>query len=514
MSLEEPASEIAANAAAEARGDMAREIGVALRNTIKLGLSLVCTWSVALLVRFQLPRFLGPTDFGALNFADSFAGSFFAIMDLGIDIYIQKEVPTRLKHASDFVGGLFLLRTALTVVLLSVMLGVLGVTHRPPEVRVAAFVFALGYFVASISTTCGALLQASTKVGRLAASNVVAKVAWGAGLLLCIWTKRSMMIFAIPTLASEVLRLVLLLSSARAAVGLELRIDFGALKRAFVASIPYFVSAMVIGISGKVNVSVLEFIATDKREVGWLGAASNLGSLAMIMSPMMTWIFMPMLARARKRSLDEVYTAVRFALEGILVVSIPVSLLIGIGADFWVRLAFGKKYIEAAMSLVAIAPQFVFTYTAMLLSITLVMLDQQWKATRNSVTALVMTPLFIVLIVPISARLGAGGSAAGAALAGVFSEIVISSLCLYYVGRRVIGPRTIAAVTKSVAVAAAVIALDHFMRQDRGVFGMSPAAPLRIAFDMTVYLLGILALGAVRISEAIWVVRTLRHRSL
>lgn len=503
LRLEEAASEAVVSAVAAGDGVMMREVGVALRNTIKLALSLACTWSVALVVRFQLPRFLGPTEFGALSFADTFAGSFLAFLDLGVDVYIQKEVSARPRHASEFVGGIFALRTMLALALAAVMLGVLHLTDRPHEVQVAAALYAVGYLVASINGTFGALLQSSTRVGWLAIANVVAKFLWGAGLVACIWSRQPMIAFALPMVASEIVRSLLLFPSARAAVDLELRTDIVAAWRAIVASLPYFVAGVVIIITSKINIAVLEYIVTDKREVGWLGAASNIGSLAMIMSPLMPWIIVPMVARARQRSIDEVYAVVRFALEGLIVVAVPVALLIGVGADVWVRLAFGTKYVQSAMSLVAIAPQFVFTYTAMLLSIALVMLDQQWKATRNSIYALIMTPLFIVLIVPISSRLGEGGGAAGAALAGVFSEVVISSLCLYYVGRRAVGARTVAAATKSVAIAVAIVLLDRFLHR---------IGPVRIAVDMAVYVLLAFAVGAVRGHEVAVVLRSLWQR--
>ena len=503
MSVPDPAVSNDAGAPAPPQGEMAREAGLALRNTVKLVFSLTCTWSVTLLVRFQLPRALGPLAFGQLNFAESFTAALFAFLDLGVDVYIQKEVSVRPRHASDFFGALVIARAVVSLILGGAIFAVLHSTARPPEVQSAAMIFALGYFVTCVNNTLAALLQASTRVGWLAMANVLAKVAWGAGLLACIGGHQPMFVFAIPMLGSELLRFALLLPGARAAVALELRVDFRALWKAFVASLPYFIGGAAIGITGRMNVTVLEFLSTDKREVGWLGAASSLGMLAMLMSPVLSWIVMPMLARARQRSVDEVFTILRFALEGLLVVSIPVTLFIGIGADLWVRIAFGKSYAQAALALVAIAPQFVFTYTAMILSIGLVILDQQWKATRNSLVALVITPLFIVLIAPLSSRLGEGGAAAGAALAVVFSEIVISASCLYYIGRRAVGRRTRVAAAKSIGIALGVIALDRALR---------PIGFIRIAIDMSVYVAAALGLGAVRAKEALLVLRMVRQR--
>ena len=94
-----------------------KDLAVAFRNVLKLGGSLVVSWTLSLVIKFQLPRQIGPERFGALNFSDNFAGVFFILLDLGVDVYIMREVSVRPKHASDFFGGVVLLRVVLSVVL-------------------------------------------------------------------------------------------------------------------------------------------------------------------------------------------------------------------------------------------------------------------------------------------------------------------------------------------------------------------------------------------------------------
>ena len=482
------------HASSEVTPAMVGEIGIAARNAVKLGVSLFGTWTVTLLVRFQLPRFLGPEVFGSFNFADNFAASFFAFLDLGIDTYIAKEVSVRPKLASEFFGGIVLLRAAIAVVLIAAMTTVLGLTHRPAEIRLAAGFFALTYFVVCINNTLASLLQAATKVGRLAVLNVAGKIVWGVGLAALIWFKQPMARLALPLLASELLRMVLLFPAAREALDLRLRVQMASVKEAFLASLPFFIGGFAINLTPRLTVSLLEFLAHDPREVGWLGAAANLGSLSMIMSPLLGWVVMPMLARARQRSTEDVFAIIRAALEGLLVVSIPISLFIALGADIWVKLAFGQKFAQSALSLVMIAPQFVFTYTAMILSIALVILDKQWIVTRISLTALVLTPIFVLVLVPIASKLGEGWAAAGAAAGVVFSELVVSISSLRHVGYGAVNRRSILAASKSAGLAVCVAGIDHLLR---------PMGIGRIAIDFVIYVVVAVAIGAIRIGDAV-----------
>src|SRR5262245_16027614 len=90
--------------------EAAHDSRVAVRNAAKLGSSLVLTWGVGLVIRFWIPRHLGPDIFGQFNRADALTANLFALTYLGLDNYIQKTVAVRLEAASEFFGGVLSLR--------------------------------------------------------------------------------------------------------------------------------------------------------------------------------------------------------------------------------------------------------------------------------------------------------------------------------------------------------------------------------------------------------------------
>ena len=59
---------------------------------------------------------------------------------------------------------------------------------------------------------------------------------------------------------------------------------------------PYFISAIAVSFGNNLSLSALEFIRKDEREVGWYAASQNLGSLAMLLCPLLVWVVMPMLS--------------------------------------------------------------------------------------------------------------------------------------------------------------------------------------------------------------------------
>lgn len=469
------------------------DLRVAGRNAITLAFSLVGTWSVAFLVRFQLPRFLGPIAFGDFNFAEAFTATFFVLADFGIDTYIVKETAAKPAHASDFAGGVLVVRTAASAMLLAVMAATLGLSHRSADVQLAVLVFGVTQFVMLLNSSMAAMLQAATRVRRLAAVNVLSKVLWGAGLAIVILLHGSLPVLALPLLISEAVKLVLLVPGLRSAIGLRLRIDKEQTKRALKQSLPYFLNIGAVTVGNRLTVSALEFVTPDKREVGWYGASANLAGLAMLLAPLYEWVLMPLLARAKERSEEAVYAIARRALEGLLAAVIPFTLFVSLGADLWIRIAFGSKFGEAATSLSVLSLDFSLVYVAMLMSTVLIMVGRSWSVTLVSLSAVPMRALLIAPLVSVCATwLGPGGAAVGAALTEIGGIGLTALVSFLLIGRRAIDARAVGVIARSLAIAVVVWLVHHALTR----FGY-----FRILLDVALYLVLAIVLRVVTMRE-------------
>lgn len=482
------------------------EFSTAGRNAVKLAVSLTITWTVALFIRFPVPRLLGPERFGLLNFSENFAATFFSVIDLGVSTYIFREIPLRPAHASDFWGGLLVVRIALSALLFVAMAGTLAVSHHTLETQITVVIFGLAQFVITYTASVSALLHAASKVNRLAIANVVSKLVWGGALVGVLFFSRSLPLLAAPLLAAELLKLAVLYPEAKRALTLRFRLDMGVTKAVLIACLPFFISGGAINIGGRLNVAVLEFVIPDKREVGWFGAAQNLASLTMLLSPLFSWVLLPLLARARARSEEEVFAILRRTIEGLLVLVIPLTLLTGLGADRWIRLAFHSAYDEAAMSLRVLAFGFILIYLAMALSTLLIMTGHSWSVSMISLASVPCRPVLVFLLaVPCARHFGPGGGALGAGIAEIATSVGIVAAHFIPIGARALDRRLLTVGGKSMLVAAVVIALDRTILRHLGWS--------RLALDTVAYVVLALAIGAVKIGEMIRVIKTLRSRA-
>lgn len=478
------------------------DASVAVRNGIRLAGSLIATWMVALVVRLQLPRHLGPELFGRFNFADALTASVFSFLSFGVGTYIMREVATRPGHASDFFGGLLLVRTVLGafgLVLISLFMSLSG---RPEELQPLVLVFGLTYLTAGASGYLGSILQAATQVKALANVNVVAKLLWGGGLTLAIYLDAPLYGFAVPNLLSELLKLVVLLRAARKAIDLRFRLDYAATKQVMVASLPFYAHGIAVELGGRVDVTMLELI-TPGPEVGWYSAANNFAALALLVSPAVGWVVMPLLARAHSRSQEEFFSILRISIRAVLVLAIPGSLLIALGADFWVLLAFGESFVPSGDAVRVLAPMFIATYLAILLSVALVILQRSWTLTLVSIASLVCEVAMIPPAVHLLRDSGEGGAATGVAIGLLGAETLTAVMLLRAVGKSALDRQMVGSLAKCALLAVAVWLLDLTLRQ---------LGPARLVIDMVAYAVGAIAIRAVTVGEIRELIALVRHR--
>jgi O-antigen/teichoic acid export membrane protein len=481
------------------RDETVGEIRLALSSALKLGLSLVCTWGIAILMRFWLPRHLGPERFGALSFADAFAATFFVVLGLGLDPYVRKEVTVRPDHASDFYGGISALRLVLSLAVVGTMILVLRATGRPVAVQRIVFLFAAAQLFVTNNATLSALLHAKGHVGGMSVLAVATKILWAAGAMLAIVLHAGLWALALAFLASEAIESVVLFALAGRHLRLRASIDAKATKAVIILCLPHFVNLFATTAYGKLDVTLLAITATN-QEVGYYAAASAIASGALLLTPLIGWVMMPSLARAAARSHEELYGRVRRAAELVLGVAVPAALFVALGSDLAVKILFGAAFEPAGHALRILAFTFVITYAAMVLAITLIMLDRAWTLAVVSLAGLGVNLLLNLVLVPRTfARFGAGGGGVGAALALLGTEIFVTSLMLTRVGRGVVDRRNATVLVKSLAACGAVLLVDRV------------ALPLgwwRLGVDAVVYLGVALATGALHIEEIAGVVKS------
>lgn len=478
------------------------EGSLALRNGIKLASSLLLTWGVALVITFKLPKYLGPLHLGFYKYGLDYATTLAVFIGFGVDTYISREVAVRPKHASDFFGGVMLVRTFALVPLF--LFGWFHLSHKLPEERLAAALFGLTQIFVVLNQTFQQTLQAASQVGGLAIANVVSKVLWGGGTLACVLFGAPFWTLPLPMLAAEGLKSAFLYYATREAIDLEIRLDMAATKTVLRVSFPFFIANMAVSLGATIDIVVLrELVPEDSQELGWYGAAAMIARLSALMSPVLSGVLVPMMSRAKHRSEEEFFAILRRGIEGVVIIAMPLTLMLALGADFIVVLPLKAAFLPAARSLAWLAPMFVLSYANVLLWVALMILDRSWTLTIISFIGLACLPTFILAIHPLVVGLGPGAIGMGVSMAHSLRELVVVVIFFACIGKRAVDRRSMLNITKSLCITCVTIAVHVTLER----FG-----PIRLLADMATYAVLALALGVVKPSDVKELLRMIKNR--
>ena len=450
------------------------------------------------------PATWGPDLFGPLNFADAFAAAFFVLLGLGLDVYVRREVSVRPQHAMDFLGGIFVARLLISLSLFCAMAWILHMGHRSWEERKLVYLFGVAQLFVTTNVSLSALLHAKGQVNGLSVSNVATKALWGLLILLALGLHVGLWGIPMALVLSELVETAILAALVQRHLGFSLGVNWAATWAVIVASLPFFLNTVAHTVYSKLGVSMLAFISADDAEVGRYGAASNLAGLTLLITPLIGWVLMPLYSKAQHRSDEDFNQTLRRSLEFILALGFPVSLLLGVGAEEWMRLAFGPAFVHGASSLRILAPLFLVTYVAMVSATCLINLRRAWTMTFISLVGLALNPVLNWLFIHLALKWrGSQSGGAACALADVGTEVAVTTVMMYLVGRRAFDRRSLTMIGKTLLICALVVVLD------RALLGLGP---FRLALDALVYTIGVLWTGAVRLGETMEIVRSALQR--
>lgn len=390
--------------------------------------SFVVTIGVAFVVRFWIPRFLGPEGFGLLHFSEQFAITMFFIVTFGTDVYIRKEVAQRPEHASDFFGGLLLFRLGLTAIVAIIIALALHTMNKDPLVWKLVYTFSIGQMFFVLNTTLGAILEARGTIGALAAVNAAVKIMWGAGCVGGLLLGMGPMAIAISFLFGEAVKVPVLYSATRKYVGLQIRFNSDGFKTIVVASLPYCINYVALGIYSKIGVTILSALTNDK-EVGWLGAATNITFIIFLFVPILRSVLMPMGARIAQDSTAALNKTLLATIRIVLMVTVPMAALLALNASVIIEHIYTNSFESSIRSLQIISPLIPLSFSCTISGIYLIQLGKVWTVAKLSVAALAVNLILNALLIPPLYQLfGDGGGGIATALSLVITEMMATTL--------------------------------------------------------------------------------------
>ncbi|HDR00080.1 MAG TPA: flippase [candidate division WOR-3 bacterium] len=387
-------------------------------NTVYLLAADIANKLLALAFFVIAARHLGVERFGVLSYAIAYVTTLGVFADLGLALYVTREVARRRGDAGQIVGDAITLRTSASVlvgmlVALSVFVVGLHTEARGIVAICSVLVVANGLFLLLAGVFQGFERNVYTALSRIVQTGLLVL---GALLLMRLSPRTDYFtwLFVGTALASAVTAYLLMV---RRVVRPVLRFDWRSSLAMLRSALPMGISAVLVT-AYYWNGSVWLAAFAGERAVGVFAAPQRLvfgiAALGMAFSGAMY----PHMARVQAEGGQRLVAVLGRALRYVSLLAIPVAILGAVLATEAVELVYGRDYAESALVFRLLVVWGCFVFFNSLLSNYYYSADRARFATAQAGVSLCVNVVANILLIPRFGALGAAMALAGAELVG------------------------------------------------------------------------------------------------
>lgn len=311
---------------------------------------------MSLVVGIFIAKFLGPHDFGDLSFASSFTAIIFAVGTLGLDSFIIREILDNPGKKDEILGTAFWMRAGISVILVpaSVLIYIFfrSFSDQPGTELTLVVTFCASALFFRAFNIIDSYFQSQVK------SKYVVQVQ-NVCLILSSLIKISFVLLKLPLIYFA---LALVIDGVMLAAGLVIiyhrqnlkirnwTVNSVRAKTLLSQSWPLILSAVMITLYMQIDILMLKYFGGSAQAGIYTAAAKISEAWYFIPTAIVTSVF-PAIIHARKTDPVRYQKRLQNLYDLLVVISIPVALIVSLGANEFIDLVYGNTFEGAGVIL-------------------------------------------------------------------------------------------------------------------------------------------------------------------
>ena len=415
---------VPSRAASRPEGQRETDSHIIGRNSLVLLFRYAGMWVLNSILVLFLPRYLGDTGMGHLQYALSLVSMFGVVTALGVRQFLIKEVAKENASLSRLLAPTPGVRLLASAGVLAAIFAVGALTGNSEEGRIAVYIAALWMTIHSFGELMASVLHGREDMSRPAFAEMVKKivvVGAGVGVLVLGWGLTGYLTVLVVGVTIE---LAMNARYVAQLVPIRARFEIPAMKRIVVGGSPFLFMGAILVVYHHFDVIMLKYY-TNEAVVGWYAAALQIFHAVQFLPMVLATAILPTLSRAHSTNVSSVAPIVKkaFAIGGLVMA--PVALGLSLTADTIINLLPYPDSFQNTVPLLSIqALSIPVTAFLTILGTIAAAVDRQkiWAIALLGTLILNIT-MNVFLIQYFDASQGNG--AIGAALATLLSELVM-----------------------------------------------------------------------------------------
>lgn len=306
-------------------------------------------------------RYLGPGNYGLIDYATAYTTFFASLCTLGINSVIIKDFVDHPEEQGCAIGTTLVLRTVSSVLSALIIVGIVAIAEPDEPLTMIVVVLSSIGLIFRVFETLKQWFQSRLQSKYVAIATVAAYIAVSAYKIILLMTGKSVVWFAMATSVDYIVLAVVLLWAYRKNEGPKLSFSWVKAKQLLASSHSYILSGLMISIYASTDKLMLKQML-DETAVAYYGLASSLSiAWGFVLEAVIDSVYPSVIqAHGKDKALFEKRNRQLYSL--VIYVAAAVSLVICLFAKPVVLILYGKAYSPAIMPLRIVVWYTAFSY--------------------------------------------------------------------------------------------------------------------------------------------------------
>lgn len=378
---------------------------------------------ISLIVSLFTARYLGPSNYGLINYAAAYIAFFCSFCNLGTNTILVKEILDHPKNEGMVLGTTLVLRGVSSVLSAIIIVCIVGILDSDEPITIWVTVLSSLSVVFHIFEIFNFWFQSKLESKISAIATLVAYCATAIYRIVLMINNSGVLWFAFSNSVDYIVVALILFLAYKKYNGDRLSFSLKYGKVLLGKSYHFIISGLMVSIYAQTDKLMLKQMISD-AEIGYYSTASSLCNiwcfvLSAIISSMVPTIIQAFKSDAQlfKRRNKQLYAIVFY-------VSMFVSVCFTVGAPLIIKILYGEAYLSATAPLRIITWYTAFSYLGVARDTWIVCNNQQKYLKYLYLSAAIANVILNLLFIP---ALGASG----AALASLTTQILTIVLPLF-----------------------------------------------------------------------------------
>ena len=310
----------------------------------------IVNMTLQFVVSLATARYLGPSNFGMINYVAAFVSFFSSIASLGLVVIVIKEIATDKYDSNEVIWTSIWMRFATAVLSTISIIALMFITNRDdPMIVQIAFLESLSILFSSFDTI-NYYFQAKLLSKWSSIAGVLAYIGMSLYRIYLLATNADIVWFAFATSTDMIFLTVFLMIFYIRIEGFHPKFNWRLGRKLLKQSYHYLIAGLITILYAQVDRIMLGNML-DKASVGYYSAALTISTLWSMIPTALIQSLSPVLYDAAKKDRSLYLRRLRQSYAALFWLNAAYSVFVGLFAHWIVLLLYGKEYLAGTTAL-------------------------------------------------------------------------------------------------------------------------------------------------------------------